>query len=99
MHQYDHPDLNRDGRAPQRKGNKLSTAPDRERRRAFGPLGALAIAAFVLTVPAANWMVLNIGSTCFPDGPCVIPVWPGLLAPSGVALAGLSLVLRDPRTG
>ncbi|MDF2797374.1 MAG: beta-carotene 15,15-monooxygenase [Devosia sp.] len=73
----------------------MSIAPDRDRREAFRPLGAIAIVAFVLTVPAANWMVLNVGSTCFPHGPCVIPVWPGVLAPSGVALAGLSLVLRD----
>ncbi len=55
----------------------------------------MAIAAFVLTVPAANWMVLNVGSTCVPDGPCLIPVWHGVMAPSGVALAGLSLVLLD----
>ena len=73
----------------------MSTVPAREGPKAFPFFGPLAIAAFVLTVPAANWMVLNVGSTCFPDGPCVIPVWPGVLAPSGVALAGLSLVLRD----
>ena len=73
----------------------MSIAPDRDRRDAFRPLGPIAIVAFVLTVPAANWMVLNVGSICFPHGPCVIPVWPGVLAPSGVALAGLSLVLRD----
>lgn len=73
----------------------MSSATDRDRREAFRPLGAIAIVAFVLSVPVANWMVLNVGSTCFPDGPCVISVWPGVLAPSGVALAGLSLVLRD----
>ncbi|MBU1335972.1 MAG: VUT family protein [Alphaproteobacteria bacterium] len=73
----------------------MSSATDRDRREAFRPLGAITIVAFVLSVPVANWMVLNVGSTCFPDGPCLIPVWPGVLAPSGVALAGLSLVLRD----
>jgi len=30
-----------------------------------------------------------------PDGPCLIPVWPGLMAPSGVLMVGLALVLRD----
>ncbi|MBD0276128.1 MAG: VUT family protein, partial [Acetobacteraceae bacterium] len=28
-------------------------------------------------------------------GPCLVPVAPGLLAPSGVLMAGLALVLRD----
>ncbi|MEF9944784.1 MAG: VUT family protein, partial [Burkholderiaceae bacterium] len=40
-------------------------------------------------------VVMNVGLTCVPDGPCLIPVWPGLMAPSGVLLAGLALVLRD----
>jgi len=30
-----------------------------------------------------------------PDGPCVIPVWPGMSAPSGVLAIGAALVLRD----
>lgn len=50
--------------------------------------------AFLLTIPAANWMVGNIGH-CHADGPCVIPVWPGVMAPSGVLLIGVALVLRD----
>src|SRR3546814_1157285 len=29
------------------------------------------------------------------DGPCLIPVAPGITAPSGVLLVGLALVLRD----
>jgi len=59
------------------------------------PIGWLALAAFILTIPLGNWVVMNIGTTCVPDGPCLIPVWPGLMAPSGVLLAGLALVLRD----
>lgn len=55
----------------------------------------LAIAAFLATIPAANWMVGNVGTVCVPDGPCLIPVLPGLMAPSGVVMIGLALVLRD----
>jgi queuosine precursor transporter len=53
------------------------------------------VAAYVLTIPLANWMVQHVGTVCVPQGPCLLPVWPGVLAPSGVALAGLALVLRD----
>lgn len=59
------------------------------------PAGWLALAAFIVTIPLGNWVVMNIGTTCVPDGPCLIPVWPGLMAPSAVLLAGLALVLRD----
>jgi uncharacterized PurR-regulated membrane protein YhhQ (DUF165 family) len=30
-----------------------------------------------------------------PNGPCLVPVAPGLMAPSGVLMIGLALVLRD----
>src|SRR5690606_11770868 len=35
------------------------------------------------------------GTKCVPDGPCLLPVGPGLMAPSGVIMIGLALVLRD----
>lgn len=54
----------------------------------------LLIAAFAATIPAANWMIGNVGE-CIPQGPCLIPVGFGLHAPSGVLLVGLALVLRD----
>lgn len=57
--------------------------------------GWLALAGFVATIPAANWMVLHVGTTCVPNGPCLVPVLPGLMAPSAVLLVGLALVLRD----
>jgi queuosine precursor transporter len=57
--------------------------------------GALFFAAFVACVPAANWFIGNVGTFCVPQGPCVIPVAPGIDAPSGVLFVGLSLVLRD----
>lgn len=54
----------------------------------------LLLLAFAATVPAANWMIGHVG-TCYPGGPCVIPVGFGLEAPSGVLMIGLALVLRD----
>lgn len=50
---------------------------------------------FALTMPVANWLIGNVGTTCIPDGPCLIPVGFGLTAPSGVLMIGLALVLRD----
>ena len=58
-------------------------------------IGYLALAAFAATIPAANWMIGNVGTVCIPGGPCLIPVAPGLMAPSGVLMIGLALVLRD----
>jgi queuosine precursor transporter len=61
------------------------------RRRAEG---AVFFVLFCLTIPAANWMIGHVG-TCVAQGPCVIPVAPGLAAPSGVLMIGAALVLRD----
>lgn len=49
-------------------------------------IGAAALIGFILTIPAANWLILNVG---------LVPVGFGLAAPSGVFLAGLAFVLRD----
>ena len=57
--------------------------------------GWVFLALFCLTIPAANWMVQHFGTACVPAGPCLIPVAPGLQAPSGVLMIGLALVLRD----
>lgn len=57
--------------------------------------GAVFLGLFALCIPAANWMIGSVGVTCVPNGPCLIPVAPGLMAPSGVLLIGLALVLRD----
>jgi len=56
--------------------------------------GAMFLTLFCLTIPAANWMIGHIGTACLPNGPCVVPVAPGILAPSGVLLVGAALVLR-----
>lgn len=55
----------------------------------------LAAALFALTIPAANWLIGNVGTTCIPEGPCLVPVGFGLMAPSGVLMIGAALVLRD----
>jgi uncharacterized PurR-regulated membrane protein YhhQ (DUF165 family) len=56
--------------------------------------------AFASCIPAANWLIGNAGTVCVPQGPCLIPVAPGIMAPaimapSGVLMVGLALVLRD----
>jgi queuosine precursor transporter len=53
------------------------------------------LALFALTIPAANWLIGHVGTVCQPAGVCLIPVAPGLMAPSGVIMAGAALVLRD----
>ncbi len=57
--------------------------------------GFLFLLGFGLCIPAANWLIGNVGTVCVPAGPCLIPVAPGLMAPSGVLMVGLALVLRD----
>ena len=57
--------------------------------------GVLALIGFGLCIPAANWLIGNVGTFCVPNGPCLVPVAPGLMAPSGVLMIGLALVLRD----
>jgi uncharacterized PurR-regulated membrane protein YhhQ (DUF165 family) len=61
-----------------------------ERREGFAYL-----ALFTLCIPAANWLIGHVGTTCVPQGPCLIPVGFGLTAPSGVITIGLAFVLRD----
>lgn len=65
--------------------------PERQRTRE----GVLLLALFALTIPAANWLIGHVGTTCVPQGPCLVPVAPGLMAPSGVTMVGIALVLRD----
>jgi queuosine precursor transporter len=58
-------------------------------------IGLAAFVCFLASIPLANWMILHIGTVCVPQGPCLVPVAPGLLAPSGVLTVGAALVLRD----
>ena len=68
-------------------------APSSHNRRVVE--GVVCLLLFALTIPVANWMIGNLGTVCPPQSPCLIPVAPSLLAPSGVLMIGLALVLRD----
>jgi queuosine precursor transporter len=65
--------------------------PERQRIRE----GILFLVLFALTIPTANWLIGHAGTTCVPHGPCLVPVAPGRMAPSGVTMVGIALVLRD----
>ena len=58
-------------------------------------IGIASFIGFLACVPLANWMIGHVGTVCVPNGPCLIPVAPGLMAPSGVLMVGFALVLRD----
>lgn len=72
--------------------------PSLDSRRAEGLVFFL---AFIACIPLANWMIGHVGTVCVPQGPCLVPVLPWgpdgrpLMAPSGVLMIGLALVLRD----
>lgn len=57
--------------------------------------GGIFLLLFCLTIPLANWMIGHVGTVCPPNSPCLLPVAPGLMAPSGVVMIGIALVLRD----
>jgi queuosine precursor transporter len=69
------------------------TAIDIEKRATIE--GAIFLILFCLTIPAANWMIGHVGESCVRGGPCLLPVAPGIMAPSGVLMVGAALVLRD----
>ena len=46
--------------------------------------------AFIACIPAANWMIGNLGTVCAPPhGPCLVPVWPW--GPKGMDIVGIDL--------
>jgi uncharacterized PurR-regulated membrane protein YhhQ (DUF165 family) len=57
--------------------------------------GIAAFVGFLACVPLANWLILHIGTVCIPSGPCLMPVAPGLMGPSGVLTVVATPVLRD----
>src|ERR1700738_2987357 len=57
--------------------------------------GLILLVLFGLTIPAAHELLGSVGTICVPRGPCLIPVAPRILAPSGVLMIGVALVLRD----
>lgn len=58
-------------------------------------VGIAALLLFLASVPFANWLIQHVGTVCVPAGPCLVPVAPGVMAPSGVLAVGAALVLRD----
>lgn len=58
-------------------------------------IGWAAFGCFLASIPLANWMIGSVGTVCVPNGPCLLPVAPGIMAPSGVLTVGAALVLRD----
>ncbi len=57
--------------------------------------GYIFLALFIACIPAANYLVQNLGTVCLPQEPCLIPLGFGIHTPSGVLMIGLALVLRD----
>ncbi len=57
--------------------------------------GWLYFVLFIGSIFLANYLIGNVGTLCPPDSPCLIPVWPGIMAPSGVLAIGLGFTLRD----
>ncbi len=57
--------------------------------------GFFYLAGFGASIPFSNWMLGHVGVVCPEHGPCLLPVAPGILAPSGVLVVGIALVLRD----
>ena len=78
----------------------MKSRPDMKMNRTKAE-GLAYFVAFITCIPAANWMIGHVGAVCVPKGPCLVPVWPwgpdghALMAPSGVTMIGLALVLRD----
>src|SRR5688500_9920781 len=52
------------------------------------------LVGYIATIFLANLSLQYVG-WCEPGGPCLVPVWPGIWAPSGVLWAGLAFTLRD----
>ena len=53
--------------------------------------GIVFLVAFGLTIPAANWMIGNVGTFCVPNGPCPVTVpgpwnWPFFMSTSTFAV-------------
>jgi uncharacterized PurR-regulated membrane protein YhhQ (DUF165 family) len=63
--------------------------------RAAGVARWAGMAVYVASIPAANWMIGNVGTTVLPGGVHLAPVGFGLSAPSGVYAAGVAFVARD----
>ena len=59
------------------------------------PMDWVAFLMYLMSIPVANWLIDNVGTVQFPDGPHVISVGFGYSAPSGVLAIGFALFARD----
>jgi hypothetical protein len=41
----------------------------------------IAFLLYLATIPAANFLVGHVGAVCIPEGPCLVRVGFGLMAP------------------
>jgi uncharacterized PurR-regulated membrane protein YhhQ (DUF165 family) len=57
--------------------------------------GLLFLALYCITIPAADYLTMHVGLMCEPNGPCKIPVAPGLAATTGAFPIAATYVLRD----
>jgi len=57
--------------------------------------GLVYFTLFIGSIFMANYLIQNIGVICPEDSPCLIPVWPGVMAPSGILAVGIAFTLRD----
>lgn len=58
--------------------------------------GFIALALFLATIWFANYAIAHWGTPPpFPGGPHTVPVWPGIVAPSGVLFVGAAFTFRD----
>jgi queuosine precursor transporter len=57
--------------------------------------GLLFLVLYCLTIPAADYLTTHIGYICEPDGPCKVPIAPGIMSTSGAFAIGFTFVLRD----
>lgn len=57
--------------------------------------GSIFFLLFIGSIFLANYLISNVGTECPINNPCLIPVWPNIMAPSGVLAVGLGFTLRD----
>lgn len=51
----------------------------------------LYVILYLLTLPAANYLIGHVGTLCVPNGPCLVPVWPDVMAPLTAGIASRRL--------
>jgi uncharacterized PurR-regulated membrane protein YhhQ (DUF165 family) len=57
--------------------------------------GLLFLLLYCLAIPVAIYLTANVGIECSENGPCKVPVAPGLWATTGAFVIGAAYVLRD----